>query len=127
MSHAICAPACALFDLPDVHVLAVERGPHSFTLVVETVATLVGCPSCAVLATGHGRRQVLLHDLPCAGAPVRVRWRKRIYRCLEDACDISTFSEIHSLAALGPSSPAARSRGPWPSCAPMTSRCLGPG
>ena len=99
MSHAICAPACALFDLPDVHVLAVERGARQFTVVVETVPPLVGCPSCAVLATGHGRRKVLLHDLPCAGVPVRVRWRKRIYRCLEDACEISTFSELHELAA----------------------------
>ena len=79
--------------------LAVERGPRSFALAVETVAALVGCPSCAVLATGHGRREVLLHDLPCAGVPMRVLWRKRIYRCLEDACEISTFSEVHDLAA----------------------------
>ncbi|QQE49265.1 ISL3 family transposase [Micrococcus luteus] len=99
VSHAMCAPACALFDLPDVHVLTIERHRSSFTLVVETVPPLVGCPSCAVLATGHGRRKVLLHDLPCAGVPVRVRWRKRIYRCLEDACEISTFSELHELAA----------------------------
>ncbi|MEX3510774.1 transposase family protein [Kocuria carniphila] len=99
MSHAICAPACALFDLPDVHVLAVERGLRSFALAVETVPALVGCPSCGVLATGHGRREVLLHDLPCAGVPVRVLWRKRIHRCREDACEISTFSEVHDLAA----------------------------
>ena len=39
MSHAICAPACALFDLPDVHVRAVERGPRSFTVVVDRGAT----------------------------------------------------------------------------------------
>ena len=86
MLHATCAPACTLFDLPDVHVLAVERGPRSFTLAVETVPSLAGCPSCGVLATGHGRRKVLLHDLPCAGVPVRVVWHKRTYRCLEDAC-----------------------------------------
>ena len=99
MSHAICAPACALFDLPDVHVRAVERGPRSFTVVVETSPTLVGCPSCGVLATGHGRREVVLHDLPCAGVPVRVVWRKRIFRCREDACEVVTFSEVHELAA----------------------------
>lgn len=99
MLHATCAPACTLFDLPDVHVLAVERGPRSFTLAVETVPSLAGCPSCGVLATGHGRRKVLLHDLPCAGVPVRVVWHKRTYRCLEDACDALTFSEIHELAA----------------------------
>ncbi|PZP18454.1 MAG: ISL3 family transposase, partial [Kocuria rhizophila] len=99
VSHAICAPACALFDLPDVHVRAVERGPRSFIVVVETSPTLVGCPSCGVLATGHGRREVVLHDLPCAGVPVRVVWRKRIFRCREDACEVVTFSEVHELAA----------------------------
>ena len=99
MAHAICAPACALFDLPDVHVLAVERGPRSFTLAVETVPALKTCPSCAVLATDHGRRNDLLHDRPCAGVPVREVWRKRIHRCLEDACQISTFSEFNVLAA----------------------------
>ena len=98
MSHAICAPACALFDLPDVHVLAVERGPRSFTVTAQTHPSPVGCPGCGVLATGHGRRVVLLHDLPCAGVPVRVAWRKRIYRCLEDRCEVSTFSEVHELA-----------------------------
>ena len=99
MSHAICAPACALFDLSDVHVLAVERRPRSFRLVVETVPALAGCPSCGILATGHGRRRILLHDLPCAGVPVRVVWSKRVYGCAKDACRTTTFSEVHELAA----------------------------
>ena len=63
VSHAMCAPACALFDLPDVHVLTIERHRSSFTLVVETVPSLVGCPACGVLAVGHGRVAVLLHDI----------------------------------------------------------------
>ncbi len=99
MSLVSCAPACALFDLPDVHVLTIERHRSSFTLVVETVPSLVGCPSCGVLAVGHGRVPVLLHDLPCAGVPVRVVWRKRRYRCHETACEITTFSEVHELGA----------------------------
>lgn len=61
--------------------------------------SLVGCPSCGVLAVGHGRRQVSLHDLPCSGVPVRVVWRKRVHRCVEEACETTTFSEIHELAA----------------------------
>ncbi|MER6928590.1 transposase family protein [Kocuria palustris] len=85
-----------------------ERGARQFTVVVETVPPLVGCPSCAVLATGHGRRKVLLHDLPCAGVPVRVRWRKRIYRCLEDACEISTFSGSSTLSVVAGVQPAFR-------------------
>ena len=99
VSHANCAPACALFDLPDVHVRTIERHRSSFTLVVETVPSLVGCPFCGVLAVGHGRVAVLLHDLPCAGVPVRVVWRKRRYRCHEKACEATTFSEVHELAA----------------------------
>ena len=99
VSHLTCAPACALFNLPDVHVLTAERHQRSFTLVVETVPSLMGCPSCGVLAVGHGRRQVLLHDLPCAGVPVRVVWRKRRYRCYETACAVTTFGEVHELAA----------------------------
>ena len=99
MLHATCAPACTLFDLSDVHVLSVACGRSSFTLVVETVPSLVGCPACGVLATGHGRVSVLLHDLPCAGVPVRVVWRKRRYRCHETAYEVTTFSEVHELAA----------------------------
>ncbi|WP_426120696.1 helix-turn-helix domain-containing protein [Kocuria sp. LHG3120] len=99
VSHVSCAPACALFDLPDVHVLTIERHRSSFTVVVETVPLVVGCPSCGVLAVGHGRVPVLSHDLPCAGVPVRVVWRKRRYRCHENVCEVRTFSEVHELAA----------------------------
>ncbi|GEO90706.1 ISL3 family transposase [Kocuria flava] len=95
VSHA----TCALFDLSDVHVLTIERHHSSFTLVVETVPSLVGCPCCGVLAADHGRVAVLLHDLPFAGVPVRVVWRKRRYRCHEMACEVTTFSEVHELAA----------------------------
>ncbi|MFC4904082.1 helix-turn-helix domain-containing protein [Kocuria oceani] len=64
-----------------------------------TVPLVVGCPSCGVLAVGHGRVPVLSHDLPCAGVPVRVVWSKRHYRCHEDVCEVRTFSEVHELAA----------------------------
>jgi transposase len=36
MSHARCAPACALFGLPDVHVLTIEHDPTMMTLKIET-------------------------------------------------------------------------------------------
>lgn len=44
MLHATCAPACTLFDLPDIHVLTIERHQSLFTVVVETVPSLVGAP-----------------------------------------------------------------------------------
>ncbi|ROZ61641.1 transposase family protein [Kocuria soli] len=89
----------ALFDLPDVHVLAVQRGPCSFTVVAQTSPAAVGCPCCGVVATGHGRREVLLHYLPCAAVSVRVLWRKPIFTYREPAFRITTFSQVHELTA----------------------------
>lgn len=64
---------------------------------VETDADLAGCPDCGVVAVGHGRRVQLPHDAPCLGRLVRVRWRKRIWRCPEPGCPRSTWSEDHPL------------------------------
>ena len=101
MSHARCAPACALFDLPDVHVLTIEHGPSMMTLTIETAPGPVGCPGCGVVAAAHGRRNHRLHDVPAFGTPVRLVWRKRLWRCHEPACAVVTFSEVHELAAPG--------------------------
>jgi len=51
-----------------------------------------------VLAVAHGRREQLLHDAPFGHRRVRVRWRKRVWRCREPACPTGTFTEIHELA-----------------------------
>ncbi len=52
---------------------AVGRGPCSFTVVVEIVLFLMGWSGCSVPFSGHGRRQVLLHDVSRAGVPVLAR------------------------------------------------------
>lgn len=67
-------------------------------LDVESDADLTGCPDCGVVAIGHGRRVQVLHDAPCIGRPVRVRWRKRIWRCPEMSCPRSTWTEDHPYA-----------------------------
>lgn len=53
-----CARTDALFNLPGVHVLDVERGEGAGGLVVtvETDQDVGGCPTCGVAAVGHGRR-----------------------------------------------------------------------
>jgi transposase len=51
-----------------------------------------------VVAIGHGRRLVRLHDVPCFGRPVRLLWAKRIWRCPETDCPRTTFTEEHPLA-----------------------------
>jgi transposase len=66
-------------------------------LTVETDQTVAGCPSCGVVAVGHGRRVHRVHDAPCFAASTVLVWRKRIWRCSEPACPIQTFSEIHPL------------------------------
>ncbi len=46
----------------------------------------------------HGRREHLLHDVPFGHRRVRVAWRKRVWRCLEPACSMVTFTEVHAPA-----------------------------
>ena len=50
MSHTRCAPACALFDLPDVHALTIEHEPTVMTLTIEIAPKPAGCPGCGILA-----------------------------------------------------------------------------
>ena len=87
-----------MFGVPGVRVLAAERERDGLGLVVETDQTVAGCRVCGVLAAAHGRREQVLHDAPFGHRRVRVRWRKRLWRCRELACPVSTFTEIHELA-----------------------------
>ncbi len=94
-----CARADALFDVPGMHVLEVHREPDRLVLTVESDADVGGCPSCGVVAVGHGRRVVEAADAPCFGVPTRVRWRKRVWRCPAPQCPRRTFSEEHPVLA----------------------------
>jgi len=88
-----------MFGVDGMHVVGVTtRDDRMLMLDVETDQTLSGCASCGVVAVGHGRRVVRLHDTPCFGRPVRVRWRKRIWRCAEEVCPVSTWTETHDYA-----------------------------
>jgi transposase len=88
-----------LFDVPGMHVLEVERADDVLVLTVETDATLAGCPSCGVVAVGHGRRRRRVADAPCFGVSVRLDWSMRVWRCAEPACPTVTFTEQHPLVA----------------------------
>jgi len=87
-----------MFGVPGVRVLAAQPEPDGLCLTVETDQAVAGCRSCGVLAVAHGRREQLLHDAPFGHRRVRVRWRKRVWRCREPACPTGTFTEIHELA-----------------------------
>ncbi|WP_444964457.1 ISL3 family transposase [Pseudarthrobacter sulfonivorans] len=93
-----CMRADALLGVEGVHVSSVTATRTGLVLGVETGVDLAGCPDCGVVAVGHGRRQVRLHDIPCFGQPVRLLWAKRVWRCPDPDCPKTTFSEEHPLA-----------------------------
>ncbi len=93
-----CLTAAVMFGVPGVRVLSAHREPAGLDLVVETDRQIEGCRRCGVLAVPHDRREHLLHDAPFGHRRVRVRWRKRVWRCPEAACPVVTFSEVHPLA-----------------------------
>jgi transposase len=93
-----CTRADALLGVEGIHVSAVMTTAPGLVLHVETGVDLAGCPDCGVVAVGHGRRQVRLHDIPCFGRPVRLLWAKRVWRCADPDCPRTTFTEAHPLA-----------------------------
>jgi transposase len=70
-----------------------DEASGEWWLAVETTADRGWCPACGVRAIGHGRRRVVVRDLPLADRPVALVWAKRIWRCGEPACPTRTWSE----------------------------------
>lgn len=60
---------------------------------METIEDRAWCEACAVRAIGHGRRRVVVRDLPMAGRPVALVWAKRLWRCPEPTCPVRCWSE----------------------------------
>jgi transposase len=93
VGNAYCDNCDLLLGLDGLRVLEVERAADLLTVTVESAPGLVGCSGCGVVAQSHGRRVVRLVDAPCFTTPVVLLWRKRRYRCREDACEVGTFTE----------------------------------
>ena len=93
-----CTRADALLGVEGVRVSSVTATGTGLLLGVETGENVTGCADCGVIAVGHGRRQVRLHDIPCFGRPVRLLWAKRVWRCPDPDCPRTTFTEEHPLA-----------------------------
>jgi transposase len=79
--------------LDGLEVVSAEVVGGEWHLAIQTTATVVGCGSCGVRATPHGRRLVRVRDLPIGGRPVVLAWRKRPWRCGEPACRVRTWTE----------------------------------
>jgi transposase len=88
-----------MFGVAGIRVLAAVPEPDGLGLVVETDQIVAGCRACGVLAAAHGRREQVLRDAPFGHRRVRLRWRKRVWRCRQAACSVGTFTETHELAA----------------------------
>ena len=93
-----CLTAAVMFGVSGVRVLAAGEVDGELQLLVETTEQVQGCRACGVVALAHCRREHLLRDAPFGHRPVVVMWRKRVYRCAERLCPVSTFSEQHPLA-----------------------------
>jgi transposase len=94
------ASTSRLLDLDGFQVVSAELVGGEWQLEVQTTATVVGCVGCGERAELHGRRTVRVRDLPAGGRPVVLWWRKRLWRCREQACGVGTWTE--QAAAIGP-------------------------
>jgi transposase len=70
-----------------------EESTGEWWLAVETTEDRAWCAQCGVRATGHGRRRVVVRDLPITDRPVVLVWAKRLWCCTEPVCAVNTWSE----------------------------------
>ncbi len=83
-----------LVGLGDVEVLGVddEHG-EPLRVHVRLRAPRPACGGCGGSLWSHGQRRVELVDLPAFGRPARLVWHKRVWRCLEEGCEVRYVSE----------------------------------
>ena len=81
-----------LVGLPDVTVVGAVEDDAGLRVMIETRSTRPSCPQCATAAVGHGRREVVLVDLPCFGRSSRLLWRKHRWRCPNEICPVKTWT-----------------------------------
>ena len=93
MGQHSSASGSVLLGLDGFEVLAAQVVGGEWLLEVQTTAIMVGCQGCGMRAELHGRRRVRVRDLPIGGRPVVLAWCKRIWRCVEPACGMRTWTE----------------------------------
>lgn len=84
-----------LFGLPGVEVERVERRTDGFRVVHVVTAdeTAAACPGCGVVSSSVKERvSTSPKDIPY-GDRIVVRWHKTRWRCWEDYCEKSSFTE----------------------------------
>lgn len=91
--RSYCDRCDVLVGLDRFHVIEVAELAGRVRVAVESPAELTGCRACGVVAESHGRRDVVLVDVPGFGRPTRLVWRKRTWRCREPACPARSWTE----------------------------------
>ncbi|WP_160315083.1 transposase family protein, partial [Mycobacterium heckeshornense] len=85
-----------LFGLPGVRVERVERDVDG-TRVVHVVTAdeaAAACPGCGVVSRSVKELvSTSPRDIPYGEDPITVRWHKTRWRCREDYCEKSSFTE----------------------------------
>ncbi len=94
-----CHRCDVLVGLDGFHVIESVEDPGRVRVVVESAAEQTGCRTCGVIASSHGRRDVVLVDVPGFGRPTRLVWRKRTWRCAEQACSARGWTETNAALA----------------------------
>ena len=103
-----CKRCDLLVGLDGLHVTAVDPDCDGRLVVGLSRATLMGCPTSAVVAHGRGRVLVRLVDAPSMGRPLSVVWRKRRWVCRDPGSPARTFVEQDELVAAPRSSLTTR-------------------
>lgn len=86
-----------LFDLPGFAVIECVESPCGTArrVLIMQMVDEHGCPRCGVVVCGrpYDVRESRVKDLPFGERGLIVMWRKRRYRCLEEACRQRIFVE----------------------------------
>jgi transposase len=88
-----------MLGMAGMRVLDAQDVDGELEITVETVDGDGWCRACGVKARSKGRRDSLVRDVAAFDRPVRLRWRKRRWRCPEPACPARTWTEAHEAVA----------------------------
>lgn len=91
----------AVLGMPGFELIAADLVVGEWELVVLTRREWVGCPVCGAVAAVKGRRAVRVRDLPIAGVPVVVVWRKRSFSCRYALCENRSWTETSDRSRRG--------------------------
>jgi transposase len=88
-----------MLGMAGMRVLDAGEVDGELEVTIETVDGDGWCRKCGVKARSKGRRDTLVRDVSGFDRPVRLRWRKRRWRCPEPVCPGKTWTETHEQVA----------------------------